>query len=67
MARRDMLTTINHVKGVIPNEYDMCASEMIQLSKIAKENPIEAIGLAFYYGYAMGGRAAKADKYRERP
>ena len=61
------MATIDRVKGSIPNEYDMRVPEMAQLSKIARENPIEAIGLAFYYGFAMGGRAAKANKYREIP
>ena len=62
-----MMATIDRVKGSVPNEYDMRVPEMAQLAKIARENPIEAIGLAFYYGFAMGGRAAKANKYRESP
>lgn len=67
MATRSMEATINRVKGNVPSEYDMRVTEMAQLAEIAQRNTIEALGMAFYYGFAMGGRAAKVNKYKETP
>lgn len=38
---------------------------MIELLRIAATNPFYAVQIAFQYGYVMGGRAAKAGKYKE--
>lgn len=67
MAARNMFSTIDKIKGNVPSEYDMRVTEMAQLAEIAQKNPVEAIALSFYYGFAMGGRAAKVNKYKETP
>ena len=65
MARRDMMKTAAKVNGGIPTEYDMTAEEMNLLHDISADDLFDALSIAFHYGYVMGGRAAKAGKYKE--
>ena len=46
--------------------YTLRADAARELVLYATQDPFEAIILAFKYGYAKGGRAAKAGRYSER-
>jgi len=48
-------------KTEIRNGYDMCQKEWRALSEKAKEEPVDATGISFLYGYAKGYRAAVAE------
>ena len=67
MAQRDCLEVVQRTaaKLEVSEYYDMRASELSALGQYAMEKPHEAVSLAFRYGYAKGGRAAKAGRYSE--
>lgn len=56
--------TANKVQ--VASEYDIRAVDFGELARYAMVNPYSAVHLAYKYGYAKGGRAAKAGKYKER-
>lgn len=71
MARRNMLKTAEKARGIGKTnlKYDLYSDEVVELMHIATDAPYnvnnvyEAICIAFYYGYVLGGRAvAKGDK-----
>ena len=58
--KRDMYKTVAKIKGKIPNGYSMSFTECVDLARKAAEGkPIEAIAMAFDYGFALGQRSAK--------
>ena len=61
MAKRDMRKIIEKTRLTVAGQYDMRAGDLVELGEMAKENPCEAVGDAFLYGYAMGRRALKAE------
>ena len=68
--KRDMLKTVEKVKGHIPDVYDMTIEEMRMLHDIlnngTKDGEFDAFSTAFCYGFALGARAEKSGKYEIR-
>lgn len=67
MAKRDMRKIIEQTRLTVAGQYDMRAGELVELGEMAKEKPVEAVGEAFLYGYAMGQRALKAEQKTKSP
>lgn len=65
--KRNMMKTVEKVKGNIPTMYDMDSSEMDELYRILKEGSSDAIfnalSIAFDYGFMLGARAQKSGKF----
>ena len=64
--KRDMMKTVEKVKGHIPVNYDMTTVELQKLYEILHNNSadgeFDAFSTAFCYGYALGARAERAGK-----
>ena len=67
---RNMLKTVEKVKGDIPTVYDMTCSEMQELHEIlhsgSRDGEFDALSAAFCYGFALGARAERTGKYEIR-
>lgn len=49
----------------IPSAYDMSMKDASELTKMAKEDPFNAITLAFLFGFVMGNRATITRKMKK--
>lgn len=56
MATRDMFETVATYGEPVPSEYDMSVYECVRLSKMSQDAPIEAVHIAFKYGFILGSR-----------
>ena len=65
--KRNMMKTVEKVKGNIPTMYDIDSSEINELCKILKAGSSDAIfnalSIAFEYGFILGARAHKSGKF----
>lgn len=65
--KRNMMKTVEKMKGRIPTVYDMTMEEMQELHDIlhsgTKDGEFDALSAAFCYGFALGARAEKSGKY----
>ena len=68
--KRNMMKTVEKVKGRIPDVYDMTLEEMQELHEIlnngTRDCEFDAFSAAFCYGFALGARAEKSGKYEIR-
>lgn len=62
MAKRNMEQTVKKTVGKIPTAYDISIEEICELTKLCKTDNFNAIRIAFYYGFALGGRAEKKQR-----
>lgn len=52
--------------GVKRAEYNMSFKEAVEMTRMAANDPLDTIAMAFNYGKAKGYRAAKAEAQREQ-
>lgn len=64
---RNKLKIVEDIKPRLNEHYVMTCSEWVDLTDMAFLNPCVAVSTAFYYGYALGQRALKAEKQKALP
>ena len=65
MAERIMMATANRARRKIPTGYRLTADEMQELTSMVSngdDGVIDALLVAFRYGFVLGTRAANRDK-----
>lgn len=68
MPKRNMIETAKRIEGEYTKNrylsaYDMDIDEICELMKICKDDQFKAIRTAFNYGFILGGRAVKKNRF----
>lgn len=67
---RNMIKTVDKVKGSIPDVYDLTIVDLQELHEIlhdsSRDREWDALCTAFRYGFALGARAERSGKYEIR-
>lgn len=61
--KRDMIKTAEQIKGKVPAQYDMTVLEFQQLHEMLQKDEFKALSMAFEYGFVLGTRAERANRY----
>ena len=65
--KRDMMKTVEKVKGTIPYNYELTLGELHDLYSVLmdenRDGRWDALTTAFDYGFVLGARAQKAGKF----
>lgn len=56
---------LEKISAVRPGSYDLNWAELHELSAIARDSRVDAIVLAYKYGFLRGGNAEKANAKRK--
>ena len=66
---RDMISTAEAVRGEIPDRYDLTVPEINTLHSMIHtdlDGELDALTIAFKYGFVLGARAQKAGKFQAK-
>lgn len=68
MAKRDMMAIYEQEQHNVPDGYDMTISEIRKLVYMGRDGEeVEAVNIAFVYGFALGRRAEKNHAQKKDP